>query len=60
MPPTEERLTASRDAIESIRPHPLSRMLEGLIDALAHEEALDLLASVLAGCDPEDSAFRER
>lgn len=46
--PSPERLVIRKDEIALRRPAPLSRMPEGLLDTLELEEALDLLAYLIA------------
>ena len=45
-------------SIETRRPHPLSRMPEGLLDTSDREEVLDLLAYLLSAGDPEHALYR--
>ncbi len=52
-----EVVEIAREEIAEIRPHPLSRMPEGLLDTFDANEVLDLLAYVLAGGNVEDPAF---
>jgi hypothetical protein len=35
--------------IEELRPHPFSRMPEGLLDSFDESEVLDMLAALIAG-----------
>ena len=51
------RITIESGDIDLQRPHPLSRMPEGLLDTCTLDEILDLLAYVLAGGDATGSAF---
>jgi putative heme-binding domain-containing protein len=51
------RVTIARADVDLERPHPLSRMPEGLLDTCTLEEVLDLMAYVLAGGDPGARAF---
>ncbi len=53
-PPAEEKLEFAVDEVELVRPSPLSRMPEGLLDPLTDVEVLDLLYFIMsAGVPPE-------
>ncbi|HVS18228.1 MAG TPA: family 16 glycoside hydrolase [Planctomycetota bacterium] len=58
LPPDERVVEIPRDEVLELRPHPFSRMPEGLVDGLEREELLDLLAFLRAGGDVRASAFR--
>lgn len=57
LPPGEELVELDAAQIASRRPHPLSRMPEGLLNSLEEDEVLDLLAFLLARGDPDDPRF---
>ncbi|MCH7729572.1 MAG: hypothetical protein IH991_24305 [Planctomycetes bacterium] len=48
----------NRDEIEAMRPSKVSQMPDGLLNILAKNEILDLLAYLRSGGDPGHSAFR--
>jgi putative heme-binding domain-containing protein len=57
--PPDERVVEIPDAeVAELRPHPFSRMPDGLVDGLQREELLDLLAFLRAGGDARASSFR--
>jgi putative heme-binding domain-containing protein len=56
--PREEELAFDRAEIAVVRPHALSRMPEGLLDALTEAQVLDLIAYLRAGGASGDPAFR--
>jgi putative heme-binding domain-containing protein len=49
LPPAEELVGIEKHEIQLRRPHPLSRMPEGLVDTLQAQELLDLLACLIVG-----------
>ncbi|MFT5050775.1 MAG: putative heme-binding domain-containing protein [Chlamydiales bacterium] len=53
----DEHLQVHESDIETQRPHPLSRMPEGLLDTCSVEEILDVLAYVLAGGDAQHDTY---
>lgn len=58
LPPNEDQTEdVHTDDVETRRPHPFSRMAEGLVNVLELEELLDLMAYVLSGANAEDARF---
>lgn len=53
----DARIAIARADVDLERPHPLSRMPEGLLDTCTLDEILDLMAYVLAGGDAQDRAY---
>ncbi|MCB9914528.1 MAG: c-type cytochrome [Planctomycetes bacterium] len=49
LPPQDELWEVPRAEIATLRPHPLSRMPQGLLDTYDESEVLDLVAALLAG-----------
>ncbi len=49
LPPESELFRFAPDEIAELKPHPYSRMPEGLLDSFDEGEVLDLLAALIAG-----------